>query len=380
MKIVHVISGLGRGGAERTLLRLIEGHQGSLQFQHEVISLSSKGVHGIALEREGVVVHTLGMNKISRVPFALIQLFSLLRRIKPDIVQTWMYHADLLGGVIARLACRSPILWGIHSFDLKRGGSRATRLVQRLCAALSASVPSRIFCVAESSRDLHVSLGYQSTKFEVIPNGFDITTLSISIDRVVAFREKYGFDSYAMVIGCVGRFSPAKDHRNFIHACSLVAHAEPNARFLMVGQGLVADNQVLAAWLADSGMAERFVLLGERDDVSTVLSAMDVFCSSSRTEAFPLVVGEAMVLARPCVVTDVGDTRFLVGDTAIVVPSEDPQSLAEGLLRVLRLPATERAAMGQCGQQRVCNHFSFEKILQRIEVVYLENAAAKENS
>jgi glycosyltransferase involved in cell wall biosynthesis len=370
MLILHIINSLDRGGAENSLYKLIKKKKCDTNFI--VISLTTKGAYGLILEKMGVPVYELGFKSIATALPAFLKLIFLLRKLKPNIVQTWLYHADLIGGLASWFASEAKVLWGIRSYDLKKSGSYITRIVQRLCALLSYVIPIKILCVAESSKKIHVALGYDSNKFVVIPNGFEITSLRISAKSIENLRDELGLALNSIAVGSIGRFSPAKDHHNFIQACSLVAGQVPKVRFVMVGRGLDANNPVLADWLAESGVADRFILLGERDDVPMLLSLMDIFCSSSRTEAFPNVVGEAMVQSRPCVVTDVGDTRFLVGDTAIVVPPENSQALAEGLLKVLKLSSSERTAMGRRGHERISSEFSFSKTLGLIEAVYAE--------
>lgn len=372
MKIVHVIIGLGRGGAEMMLKRLIEAHQGEVAYQHAVISLTTLGAYGEQLQAMGIAVRTLGMNGALDVPRVLWTLMRSLQQHRPDVVQSWMYHADLLGGLAAKLARGVPVIWGIHSLDLKRGGSQQTRVAQRLCAYLSSWLPQTILCVAEASRRVHIALGYDASRFVVIPNGFDVSALAIDPSLIVEFRAQHGLRLEHMVIGCVGRFNPAKDHQNFVKAACLVGQRYPNARFLMVGPGLDASNTWLTAWIQATTMSERFVLLGERSDVPVCLAAMDVFCSSSRTEAFPLVVGEAMLMSRPSVVTDVGDTAYLLGNCGVVVPPEDSVALAHGMAQLLALPVQERQALGRSARARVEQEFSMERWIQRYEAVYAD--------
>jgi glycosyltransferase involved in cell wall biosynthesis len=375
VKILHIIIGLSRGGAEMMLMRLLEAHRGNAAYQHEVISLTTMGVYGDGLKAMGVPVHALGLRGVLGFPRVLCAVRRLIRQIQPDLVQTWMYHADLLGGLAAKMAGRVPVIWGIHSLDLKRSGSRQTQGVQKLCAWSSSWLPSRIICVAEASRLVHVALGYDAERFTVIPNGFDTDPLPISAEAVASLRTELGVEAGQVLIGCVGRFNPAKDHRNFVEAAARVAKCRSDVRFLMVGAGLDKDNAVLASWLAMTGCAERFILLGERSDIPRLLAAMDVFCSSSRTEAFPLVVGEAMVMARPSVVTDVGDTALLVGDTARIVAREDPQALAQGLFDLLALSTEDRAALGCQAQIRVKREFSMKRACERTEAVYAQLVA-----
>lgn len=378
MRIVHVIIGLGRGGAEMVLARLIEAHRANPDYEHVVISLKDMGCYGAQLIQMGVPVYALGLNSAFGLPRVFWGLVRRLRELKPNVVQTWMYHADLLGGLAAKLAGGPPVIWGIHSVDLKRGANRTTRVVQKLCAWSSSWLPTLILCVAEASRRTHIAVGYDAGRMLVIPNGFDVEPTEILPAEVATFRTRYGLHPEHVLVGCVGRFHPAKDHRNFVKAAAILGPEFPQARFMMVGAGLDANNNALKSWIDADDMSDRFVLLGERSDVPLCLCAMDVFCSSSRTEAFPLVVGEAMVLARPLVVTDVGDTALLVGDTAVVVDRENPQALARGLSTLLGASVEQRQALGQRAQARVRHEFSIEQMISRTVSAYARALQFKE--
>jgi len=372
VNVVHIISGLGRGGAEMMLWRLITARERQGAIHHTVVSLTTKGAYGPMLEARGITVHALGMSRLRHLIPAFLALVRLLRDSRPDLVHTWMYHADLFGGLAARWAGRIPVVWGIHSLDLRRSGAMRTVLVQKLSAWMSPWVPQAILCVAEASRQVHAAVGYDADKFVVIPNGFDVSQPAVDQQRIDAFRQACGLGSDDLVIGCVGRFNPAKDHHNFVEAVTRLGRRHPGVRFLMVGRGLDRSNPTLMTWIDASGFPDRFHLLGERDDVPVVLAALDIFCSSSRTEAFPLVVGEAMVHARPSVVTDVGDTALLVGDTAVVVERENADALAEGLERLIKAGPVERRQMGRRAQARVASTFTLEHSIARTEALYVQ--------
>jgi glycosyltransferase involved in cell wall biosynthesis len=232
-------------------------------------------------------------------------------------------------------------------------------------------VPQTIVCAAEASRRAHVSVGYDATRMLVVPNGFDVARFCASPEQRAAIRNQCGFRSDSLVIGILGRFHPVKDHHNFVRAAGLLAARYPNVRFMMVGRELDANNRELADWIAKAGHESRFALLGERSDVPACLAAMDVFCLSSRTEGFPNVVGEAMAMGLPCVVTDVGDAAMLVTDTGVVVAKEDAEALAAGLSRVIDMTPEARARLGQMAKARIHSEFTMARARERFEDIYL---------
>jgi glycosyltransferase involved in cell wall biosynthesis len=371
MNITHIIIGLNVGGAELMLARLIETQRVCTGGGgHRVVSLTTVGEIGHRLRAQGVEVTALGMVSVLRVPITFWRLFWLLRFQRPDIVQTWMYHADLLGGLAARLAGIRAVVWGIRTTDITVGGSRVTRVVRWLCARFSRRVPRRIICAANASLRVHAALGYDAARMTVIPNGVVLERMVAAPDAVAALRAEHGLGPEARVVGMVGRFNAVKGQQDFIAAAGQIARGCPQARFLMVGLGCDADNGQLAAWIAQSGVAERFVLLGKRADVPVCLKAMDVFVMPSRTEGFPNVLAEAMAMARPCVVTDVGDARVVLGGCGSIVPPQSPAALADAVLAMLAADQGTRDAQGKAARQRVESEYTMARSAQSFESLY----------
>lgn len=365
--VLHVISGLQVGGAEMALLKLIVSSQGNA-YSHRVVALAPDGEMRQRFENAGIPLTVLDFKRAPLIQF--FRLSALIRNARPDIVQTWMYHADLLGGLAARLAGNRNIIWGIRTTDLKSSGSRATAAVRKVCSMLSGWVPHTIVCVAEAARRTHAAVGYDAARMQVIPNGFDTSSSMPTASQRLALRKECGFPDDAAVVGAVGRFSDEKDQANFVRAAGMLAAQHRQLRFMMVGRDVDSANVTLSGWIADTGHADRFVLLGERADIRACLFSMDVFCLSSRTEGFPNVVGEAMAMAVPCVVTDVGDAALLVGDTGLVVIKEDAVALAAALARLLAFEPAHRLAMGQAAAERIRRLFTVENTRAGFEAIY----------
>lgn len=366
MKVMHVISSLNVGGAETMLRKLVET---STRGTHVVVSLSSIGELGPVLREQGIQVHPLGMSSPLSLVRTVARLTALVRHERPDVMQTWMYHADFLGGLVAAMT-GTRVLWGVRTTELPRSGSRVTHWIRRCCAYLSSTIPARIIYAADASRRLHEGLGYAAAKSVVIPNGFKLDRLHAGWAARTAMRKELGLNDGMVAIGGVGRFHDDKDPHNFLRAAALLMHHGYQFQLVLVGRGLSKENRTLAGWLQDLGLQDRVRLLGERSDVPACLGAMDVFCLPSKTEGFPNVLGEAMGVGIPCVATDVGDVRVVLGDCGIVVPPEDSEALAAGLEQVLRWSAEERAARVDAGRQRIADHYSIEATCRKFEQVY----------
>lgn len=380
MKIVHIIIALNVGGAELMLARLIEAQRLSHpRLEHHVITLMPGGEVAARLRAGGTSVESVGLTSAAGAPLALWRLVRRLRRLRPDVVQTWMYHADLLGGVAARLAGVRAVIWGVRTTDVARGGSRLTPMLRALAARLSRHVPARIVCAADAALRLHVALGYHRDRMLTIPNGFDMDLLVAPPDQLAALRDGLGLDGFAPVVGMLGRFHPVKGPGTFVAAAGLLQAARRQAglaecRFLMVGRGCDPSNAALADMIRASGAEGSFVLAGQRADAPVCLAAMDVFALPSRTEGFPNVLAEAMAMARPAVATDVGDAAAVLGGLGRVVPPDDPAAMALALADLLALDDTARRALGTAARHRIEAEYAMPRCADRFAQLYTELA------
>jgi len=370
VRILHIITGLRLGGAEVMLHRLLQASDLN-ECSHEVVSLKDLGEIGERLQQLGIPTHALGMSRVPN-PMKLVRLVQYIKQTRPAVVQTWMYHANLLGGLAARLAGDAKVVWGIHSGALNPAQTRRTTLwIVALCAKLSHWIPDRIVAVSRTSRNHHVATGYDARKFIVLPNGFDLKQYKPDPDARREVRKELDLDPEAVVIGLIARIDPVKDHLNFVRAAALLGKRQPRARFLLCGDGTTPANRELFAAIRETGLLDRFRLLGRRDDVPRIMNSLDVgtLCSSSG-EAFPLVVGEAMACGVPCVVTDLGDCAHIVGDTGRVVPPRNPEALARAWEDLVRLGPEDRRRLGLEARHRIETRFSLSRVAAQYAAVY----------
>jgi len=371
LQVTHIITDLSTGGAELMLYKLL-AHLDHGQFSCRVISLTSDGPIGDKIRALGVPVQFLGMRPGFPDPLAILRLVGWLRRTPPDLVQTWMYHADLVGGVAARLAGRAPVIWGIRNSNLDLLQSkRSTGWTVRTCAFLSNRLPQRIVSCSETARRIHIGLGYRADKMVVIPNGFDLELFHPDLSARTELRKELGVPQSVPVIGLVGRFDPQKDHQNFIQAAVILAVRFSETHFILCGDGISLENPLLAGWIDSSGLGKYFHLLGRREDMPRVTAALDLACSSSAYgEAFSNVLGEAMACEVPCVATDVGDSAYIIAETGRVVPPHDPQALANAMIDLLALAPGQRFALGVAARQRLEKYFEIHAITKSFEQLY----------
>ncbi len=355
------------------MLQRIAAHMDHSRFRSEILALTSLGIGNLGKEiaDQGIPVAAAGMRKTPKGFLALHRLQKLLSRSKPDIVQTWMYHADVVGGLAAKVALGVPVVWGVHhaNLDLKCN-KLLTVATANLCAALSSSIPASIVCCSEASKRVHTRLGYQAKKIEVIPNGFDTSKFKPDTLARAAIREELGLAPSAFLIGMAARFHRDKDHETLIGAAALLAREFSAVHFALCGTGVDWRNEILASAVRKAELQDRIHLLGERKNTEQFFAGMDVVTSSSRAEAFPLSVGEAMSTGVPCVVTDVGDSAYLVGTSGIVVSRENPAALAAGWKRMITDGPEQRQMLGGAARRRIQAHFSLSTVIKQFENLY----------
>jgi glycosyltransferase involved in cell wall biosynthesis len=370
MKIAHVITGTGLGGAEVMLDTVLRALRPG--YESHVVSLQSIGPVGERIRARGVPIETLDMRAGVPDPRAVLRLARLLRRLGPDLVHTWMYHADLIGGLAARLAGVRRVAWAIHNSTLDPQRVKAsTRAVVRTCAALSGRLPDRILCCSDVAQQVHVGYGYPEDRFEVIPNGLDVQRFAPDPDARRQLRAELGVPGEAPLVGLIARWDPQKNHAGFLHAAAAVRRRHPAARFLLAGTRIEPSNAELAGLVDGHGLGDAVRLLGPRDDVPRVMASLDLLVSASGYgEAFPIVLGEAMACGVPCVATDVGDSAFIVADTGRVAPPGDDDALGRAIGELLDLPAHDRAALGARARQRIATHFDIRLVARRYEAFY----------
>lgn len=369
MHIVHIITGLNNGGAEGVLYRLCKRDK---KHKHSVISLMDMGKYGPLLKNEGVEVSCLNMPQ-GRVTFSgLRQLYNLLKTTKPDAVQTWMYHADLIGGVIARSAGVKNIFWNIRHSVLEKGKSkRSTILIAKFCSWISPFIPKQIICCANKALEVHAKKGYQRNKMVVIGNGYELDKFTPNSQLALDTRDELLLNENVVLLGMVGRYDPLKDHTNLLAALSQLKH-QFDFKCLLVGKDLSATNNELISEIEKQELQSHVVLLEQRNDIPAIMNALDLHILSSSSEAFPNVIAEAMACGTPCVSTDVGDAALIVGEAGWVVPAQDSRQLASAITQALTLKqdSLKWLELQNQARNRILEHFSIETMINKYHDVW----------
>ena len=357
--VMHVITGLGAGGAETFLLRLGRA-QAEAGRAPVVVSLTDEGVLGREMRAAGLTVETLGMRRGRPSAGGLLRMARAIRRHRPAVVQTWLHHADVaatLGLLLSGRRSDTRLVWGIRCSDMSGGNGHS--LAVRLGRILSAEA-DHLVANSAAGLDLHLRLGYRPPATSVIPNGIDVRPFRAAAAEREAVRRELGIAADTLVAVLPARLHPRKDHWTFAAA---LAQA-PGIVGLAIGEGTER--------LPDR---PNMIRLGYRPDVPRLLAASDIVVSTSAYgEGFSNAVAEGMAAGLPVVATDVGDARAILAETGFVVPPRDPGAVANAM-RTLAARPWLRERMGAAAAARIAEHFTFERCVTRFRSLYDEVGA-----
>ena len=363
MKIVHIITGLDTGGAELMLYKLVS-HLNT--HENIVISLTTHGAVGKKLENIGIKVYFLNIKKFNFI-IRFIQLIKILKNNSPCIVQTWMYHSDLIGGIAAKFAGVKKIYWNIRNTEIPQGKFSTTRIVILLCSLLSYLVPNKIICCANAAKYHHINLFYKKDKIFVISNGFVLD----EVNSAIIERSSLNIGADCFIVGVVGRYDYLKGYDILIKAASYLDEViNKKIIYLCIGRGVDHNNKTLISEIKQANQDENFILLGEVEDTGKYYKLFDCFCLPSRSEGFPNVLAEAMLASLPCVTTDVGDARLIISSNGVVVPPNDYKRLALGIRDIITMQSDMRNKMSYSAKLSIANRFGIDIISNKYLRVY----------
>ncbi len=370
-RVIHLISSLDDGGAEGVLFRLGVVDSASIL---SVICLKGDGKYAPLLRQAGVNVICLNMSSLLAFFRGSSFLFFYFRKNRSAVLQTWMYHADLLGGVLARISGLQKVFWGIRQSTFERASfKRSTFLTAKICSYVSSFVPKLIICCAHRAAIEHAKLGYCKEKMYVIHNGFDTDKFCIDIESRESYRKSFSpYDSD--LLGFVARFDPYKDYFNFLSALRILKSRGIEFKAVFAGKGMDSLNSELMDKIKQLDLEKDVVLLGQRSDIPCIMNCIDVFVLSSMSEAFPNVIAEAMLCGTPAVTTDVGDAANIVGDTGWIVPPKDSLALANALEEAItaRKNRSSWQIRRLSARERIQREFSLNSMTGKFHSVWFE--------
>lgn len=358
--IVHIITGLGNGGAENMLYKTLKYSDKNLYY-HEVISLTNEGVVGESIKQLGIKIHCLNLTSKNT-----LKSFLKTRRIckEFDVVNTWLYHADIWGYFVTRTLRKKKLIWNVRQSNLdKDANKKATLGIVKINSVLSDGV-NLITYNSNKALKTHQELGYSKKNRVVIPNGFELDKFSYSLKERNEIRGKLQINEQYMFI-TVGRWDVQKDYLTLFKALRELSKRNINYKMVMVGKELDKKNKELALLIEEMSLEEHVILLGMQKEIPSLLSAADLYISSSLGESFSNSIGEAMACELNCIVTDVGDSKNVVGKTGICVDPKDYKAMANNIEHLLNRGLGKKR--NKAARDRIKEHYEIKTVVKYIE-------------
>ncbi len=369
--IFFLIRSLNIGGTERQLIELVKG----LDSNHFDITVGLFYNEGALIEEIKSMpwIHVVSLNKSGRwdiIRFVL-RFIKLLKSLQPDILYSFLPDANIAGLIAGRLSGVKRVVWGVRAsnMDVSRYDWLA-RTSLRLSAFLS-KFPDAIIVNSHAGKEFHRGIGYSTNRMMVIPNGICTDRFKPDYSAGLKVRDEWGIDEETITIGLIGRFDPMKDHATFLRAVKIFNQEGCSVRFVCIGDGKGPCKSEIHSLCRTLGLNGSLIWAGEMEDMPSVYNAIDIVTSSSISEGFPNVIGEAMACGVHCVVTDVGDSAIIVGETGVIVNPEDPQALADGWASMLKRLNDKSYLIKKMARARIVSHYNSEIFIQKASKMFL---------
>ncbi|NVD44398.1 glycosyltransferase [Qipengyuania atrilutea] len=367
LRVLHFISGLGPGGAEHMLVRLVEN---TPELNHHVLSLTGPGELSPALEAAGAVLLE-GRKREGLWNTFLLQTAKAVRTVQPNVIQGWMYHGNLASLFAVRTRSKQPLVWNIRQqVPIAQTAKLHQQAAIRLQARGSRFADAIIYNSSAAACG-HEAIGFKPAKRRLIPNGFDTNIFRPDSEARRSVRNELGLSDDTLAIGLVARFDPWKNHAAFFSVCARLLESRDDLVFVLAGKDMTANNPHVNS-LVSRIPSRNLRLLGDRRDVPRIVCGLDIATNVSLGEGFPNAVGEAMSCAKFCVATPVGATPTLIENCGLIASGTDEAEIYLALLRAVDMGHDQRDAVGKAARVRIQNHFSIQAVAQQYAELYRE--------
>ena len=370
-KVLHIITGLGQGGAERQLSNLVS----ECAFESAIFSIMKPGVMANEIHASNVRIYSGDARNVASLGW-LIKLRKSIKSFNPDLIMGWMYHGNIASFISSFMGFSGPVIWNIrHSLHDLQKERTSTRLAIRAGSYITRS-PSRIIYNSAAAADQHEALGFHSGKRAILANGFDLERFKPDALARKDFREKLDISPDKLLLGVVGRSHPMKNHHGWLQAFRQTIDVNKNMHCIMAGTGVAGPDSLLSKTVKELSLEEHVTLLPQTPNPEKLYPALDLLVMpSSWGEGFPNVVGEAMACGVPALVTNIGDASVIVGDTGFVAGDSTPETLAQQVLSVSLIGQAKLAVMGQRARERMVRNYglsiaadAYEKVIEEVMI------------
>ena len=367
-KVLHIITGLRRGGAETMLINLLTFYKEESCFEHIILSLISDNDFHEEIKITGIKVYSLNIRSFALFPFYFIKLNRMVNSINPSIIQGWLYH----GNIAVKISkMQLPYLFSIHnSLTSIEKEKWLTRKIIKLGSLFSFRTNGIIYC-SQVSLIQHEAIGYSKRKSIYIPNGFDTKKFHPDIKAKIGLKDELKIPNENLVFGQIARFHPIKNQLGLLRAFGELIKTMPLTSLVMIGENVNNSNSAIIQVIHEYNLEEKVHLLGLRNNIDLLISGLDVLVSPSFSEAFPIVVGEAMACGVPCIATDVGDSADVIGDAGIIVEPDNEEALVKAMKYIALLSVNDRVELGKKARLRIIDNFGLKIVAERYEQLYI---------
>tara|TARA_Y100000739_G_scaffold213712_1_gene206944 strand:+ start:933 stop:2066 length:1134 start_codon:yes stop_codon:yes gene_type:complete len=363
-KIIFICPDINSGGAENIIFNLAKAIS---KNDILLISLTDIGYYGSILRKEGYKIYSLNMKKNIFVFFKIFYLLILIIRFKPRIIQTWLYHANLVGGIAAKLLGVKKIYWTVHhDFEYR---NLYMMLEMRILVLLSYLIPDKIIYGSNPVKNNHVSNGYFREKSIVINNGVSTSKFRPVPELRDSIRKDLNITKKCLLLGNIARYIPLKDHETLLKSLKILKSKGLNFKCLLIGQGLSNENREFKIRIKKYGLEDKVILYGKTYEINNILNAFDINILTSKKECSPISLIESMSTGIPCISTNVGDAIELIGDSGWVVNTSDYKSIAK-LIMDINLDKKILKIKSNIARKRVEKNYPIEKMIYKYKKLY----------
>lgn len=369
-KLVFLISDLTYGGAQRQLLALAKAIDKQI-FQVYILYYYPNGPLEVDLHDPHVTLHCITKRGRWDLIGFCARLISYLRQIRPDILHGYLSVPNLFAIALKPFLPKTKIVWGIRNSNESQTQNNDWLIYPlSLAEVFFSRFADLIISNSHAGQKYCVSRGFPPSKTIVIPNGIDIDRFKPNLTARNNLRQQWNLAPETIAIGIIGRINPLKDYPNFLQAAAILVQQRDDVTIFCFGTGEPEYCQAMYRLTEELDLSHKLHWMGTSSDIPGVCNALDILVSSSAEgEGFGNVIGEAMSCNTPCIVTDVGDSAWIVGDSRLVVPPQNPEELARGINRLIELQAR---GCSLNSRQKIVERFSLQQLAVNSKKAFLE--------
>ena len=339
-------------------------------LSHIIICLAGETDFSNFLVSKNYKIYHLKGSNILETPLVLIKLFKLIKKFKPDIIQTWLYHADFLGSLVKILNPKIKLIWSIHhASNSLEFESLHTKIVFHILLIISKYIPDKIIFCSDFSYRVHKSLGYQLKRSIIINNGINREVFRPNNKLRKYFRSNYSINENKFIIGMASRFDPNKGIDIFLDIIQKLEKIKFDASYIICGYKINKWNDDLKSLIDKRNLNGKVILLGEFPDTHIFFNSIDLLICPSRTESFGLVVLEALSCGTKVICSNLEPLENLVGSNYVVKDN----NIDIYIKKIIELKrkfdyGTERKPF----RENILKIYNIKNMISRYNEIYLE--------